>query len=160
MPRRVHTLPAYRLHKASGNAVVTIGGVDRYLGKHGTEESKAAYDRTIQEWLASGRAPTPAQQGGRTGLAVAGLPERYREFTERHDQHEEKPSRKAEQIRLALKPLRRLYASPLASDSGPVACKAVRGQTGASGLCRRTVNDRLGWRAREDLGLATGGRFS
>jgi hypothetical protein len=160
MPRRVHALPAHRLHKACANAVVTIGGVDRSLVKQGTEESQAAYDPAIRQWLASGRAPTPAQQGGRTGLAVAGLPERYREFTVRHDRHEEKPSRKAGRIRLALKPLRRLYASPLASDSGPVACQAVRGETGASGLRRRTVNDRLGWRAREDLGLATGGRFS
>jgi hypothetical protein len=47
--------PSYRLHRPSGQAVVTLNGRDVYLGVHNTKASKAAYDRTIAEWLANGR---------------------------------------------------------------------------------------------------------
>ena len=41
------TTTKYRLYKATGQAVVTIAGVDRYLGKHGSAVSKKEYRR---EW--------------------------------------------------------------------------------------------------------------
>ena len=40
-------VPAYRLHKASGQAVVTIAGRDHYLGRHGSEASRKAYDALV-----------------------------------------------------------------------------------------------------------------
>jgi hypothetical protein len=51
---RVRT-PSYRLHKPSGQAVVTLKGRDFYLGRHGSPESRAEYDRLVGEWLANGR---------------------------------------------------------------------------------------------------------
>lgn len=36
-------MPAYRLHKSTGQAVVTIKGKDYYLGKHNSTKSKAKY---------------------------------------------------------------------------------------------------------------------
>jgi hypothetical protein len=39
--------PSYRLHRARGLAVVTLGGRDHYLGPHGTPESHEAYDRLV-----------------------------------------------------------------------------------------------------------------
>ncbi len=47
--------PSYRLHKASGQAVVTINDRDHYLGRYGSATSRPAYDRLIGEWLANGR---------------------------------------------------------------------------------------------------------
>src|SRR5690606_6750937 len=47
--------PNYRKHRASGQAVCTINGIDHYLGPHGTKASKLEYDRLIMEWVASGR---------------------------------------------------------------------------------------------------------
>lgn len=47
--------PCYRLHKSSGQAVVTLDGRDRYLGRHGSAESRVEYDRIIAEWLVNGR---------------------------------------------------------------------------------------------------------
>ena len=47
-------VPSYRRHKATGQAVVTIGGKDHYLGKHGTAASRREYNRLIAEWLSSG----------------------------------------------------------------------------------------------------------
>ena len=46
-------IPSYRRHRASGQAVVTLNGVDHYLGPYGTEASKAEYDRVTSEWLVS-----------------------------------------------------------------------------------------------------------
>ncbi len=53
-----YALPKYRKHKASGNAVVSIGGKDHDLGPHGSETSRAEYDRLIADWIASGRPST------------------------------------------------------------------------------------------------------
>jgi hypothetical protein len=47
--------PAYRLHKTSGRAVVTLDGRDHYLGPFGARESRDEYDRIIAGWLANGR---------------------------------------------------------------------------------------------------------
>ena len=47
----MHT-PKYRLHRSTGQAVVTLNGRDLYLGKYGSTESKIEYDRLIAEWFA------------------------------------------------------------------------------------------------------------
>jgi hypothetical protein len=60
---RTPRTPSYRLHKPSGQAVVTLNGRDVYLGKHGTPESRAEYDRLIAEWLLNGRRPAPTGAG-------------------------------------------------------------------------------------------------
>jgi hypothetical protein len=75
MPRLIRTLPKYRKHKASGQAVVTICGRDRYLGPHGAKASKVEYDRLIVECLSSGRSPSfgALQQG----LSVVELAAEY-----------------------------------------------------------------------------------
>jgi integrase len=48
-------VPAYRQHKASGQAVVTLNGVDFYLGDWKSESSRAKYDRLVGEWINRGR---------------------------------------------------------------------------------------------------------
>ena len=55
MPRLINRNPAYRKHRASGQAIVTIDGQDIYLGPFGTQASRNEYDRIIGEWLANGR---------------------------------------------------------------------------------------------------------
>ena len=51
MPKLKQKLPSYRLHKASGQAVVTLRGRDHYLGSYGSAESHTDYKRLIAEWL-------------------------------------------------------------------------------------------------------------
>lgn len=46
-------IPAYRNHKASGQAVATIRGRDVYLGPFRSPASHAANRRAIREWLGS-----------------------------------------------------------------------------------------------------------
>ena len=61
MTEKRHTrIPTYRLHKASGRAVVTIPGSgcargrDIFLGRYGTPESRQRYAQVISEWSATG----------------------------------------------------------------------------------------------------------
>jgi hypothetical protein len=49
-----------------------------------------------------------------------------------------------ENIRLALRPLKSLYGGTPARDFGPKALKSVRQGMINSGLCRRTINQRIG----------------
>ena len=39
--------PSYRLHKPSGQAIVTLSGKMHYLGEHESPESHQAYERLI-----------------------------------------------------------------------------------------------------------------
>ena len=63
MPKLTASNPKYRMHRASGQAVVTLDGRDFYLGPHGSTASRQEYDRLIGEWLAAGRR-LPRQGGG------------------------------------------------------------------------------------------------
>ncbi len=44
--------PKYRHHKARNLAVVRIEGRDYYLGRFGSEESRAKYHRLLADWRA------------------------------------------------------------------------------------------------------------
>jgi hypothetical protein len=57
MPKLIHATPKYRHHKTSGQAIVSIGGTDVYLGPWKSKASRVEYDRVISEWLAAGRQP-------------------------------------------------------------------------------------------------------
>jgi len=73
-PRNTSTRPRiakYRLHKASGQAVVTLDGRDHYLGLFGSESSKAAYERLIASYLAGGRKPCDHYRDGQRLTATA-----------------------------------------------------------------------------------------
>ena len=43
MPAKTRRIPAYRLHKPTGQAVVRLESRDHYLGRHGT----ALWPRTV-----------------------------------------------------------------------------------------------------------------
>jgi len=55
MPKLSNSVPKYRRHKASGQAIVTLAGKNQYLGPYGTKASRLEYDRLISEWVADGR---------------------------------------------------------------------------------------------------------
>ncbi len=57
MPRSLHYVPKLRLHKQSGQAIVTLNYRDYTLGKHGTPAATARYHELVARWLANGRQP-------------------------------------------------------------------------------------------------------
>jgi integrase len=135
-------IPSYRKHKASGQAVVTLNGVDHYLGRYNSVESKAEYDRIIGEWIALGR-HLPAGPRG-TGGPVGWL---IKELISGYFAHcvATKSAGEVRQIKYALRPVRELYGDTKATDFGPAAYKACRQRMLDAGLALATIRNRLGY---------------
>ncbi len=133
-------LPKYRLHKPSGLAVVTLDGRDRYLGKHGTQDSKKEYDRLVAEWLANGRR-LPQRAGGLDGLSVNELMLAYVRFAEEYYRHPDgRPTSELRNIKQALRPLKKLYGHTTAAAFDSLAFEALRGQMIQDGRCRNRIS--------------------
>jgi integrase len=146
MPRQKH-VPAYRLHKQSGQAIVTLTDGpgtrrDILLGKHDTPESWAEYARVLAEWEASGRRLSGKRLVG--GLSVNELILAYWHFAEGYYLKNGEPTSQQARIRLALKPVRELYGHTIAGDFGPKALKAVSERMVACGWTRGYVNSSVG----------------
>jgi hypothetical protein len=132
--------PTCRLNKATGQAVVTLGGRDVYLGKHGSPESRAEYDRVVAEFLASGRR-APVSSAAHA-LSINELIVAYVRWADGYYVKDGHTTKEAITIRLALRPLRRLYGITNGVDFGPLALKTVREAYIADDLCRNEVNRR------------------
>ena len=50
MPRLKKQPPAYRLHKSTGQAVVSFQGEKIYLGPYDSMQSRDRYDKDVQQW--------------------------------------------------------------------------------------------------------------
>jgi integrase len=129
MPRRFR-LPSYRLHKQSGQAVVTLtdglgGRRDVLLGRYDSPESRAEYARLIAEWESSGRRFAFALKTP-PALSVVELILAYWRFVEGYYVKDGKPTSEAETIRQALRFVRQLYGDTQANQFGPLCLKAVR----------------------------------
>ena len=136
--------PSYRHHKPSGQAVVTLDGRDIYLGRYGTPQSRAEFDRLLAEWLSNGRRlPAPASANG-SDLSVNELAVAYLAFADGYYTKRGKPTTEPESIRQTIRPLRQLYGHTLAREFGPLQLKAVRQAMIDAGLCRNEVNKRTG----------------
>ena len=155
MPRLTHSLPRYRKHRASGQAVVTLSGVDHYLGRHGTKASRNLYDRLVAEWLAAGRSSAaPAN----APLTIVELCSRYLAFAREHYQKNGRCTGVVPGVKAAIKYLRTWYGKEPAESFGPMALKALRQRMVDDGHSRRYVNDHVArikrmfkWAAGEEL---------
>jgi integrase len=131
--------PSYRLHKQSGQAIVTIvdklgGRKDVLLGKHGTEESHEKYRRVLAEWLQRGqRLPQP--EAGDT-ITINELLNLYREHVEDYY----KGSPEIRNVRDAFRSVRLLYGTAQVKDFAPTCLETVRTEMIGAGLCRSRIN--------------------
>lgn len=132
--------PSYRLHKPSGQAVVTINGRDFYLGRHGSAESRRAFDRRLAEWLANNRLLVTDRQG----LTMTELMAKYVAFANGYYRKDGRPTSERHGIAQALRPVRSLYARLVAAEFSPQKLKAVRQALVDHGLCRTVVNQGVG----------------
>ncbi len=136
---RTPRLPAYRLHRASGQAVVTIHGRDHYLGRHNSTASQAAYRRLIGEWLTTGRSPSPPPN--EPGLTVVELSAAYARWAEEYYVKGGQPTRSLDRVKRALAWLCRDYGRTSAAEFGPLKLQQIQRELAASGRSRRYVND-------------------
>jgi integrase len=139
MPHRSRQ-PSYRLHKPSGQAVVTIGGRDHYLGSFDTPESHAEYDRLIGEWLANGRRPNRANDST-AELSVNEVVLAFWQQVEGYYRHADgAPTNEVKNFRLALRPLKELYGHIRAGDFDSIALETVRTRMIQCGRCHSRIN--------------------
>ncbi len=120
MPRtKRNQLPSYRLHKQSGQAVVTLCGRDFYLGPHGTQVSRAEYDRLIAEYLVSGRR-LPGREVEAEAITVNELLVAYARYAKSYYVNREgDPDREWRHIERIMIPIRRMHGTSSAADFGP-----------------------------------------
>lgn len=117
-PKGSFKIPSYRHHKGSGQAVVTISGRERYLGKYGSDESRNKYGKLIAEMNIAG--PVVAHRPGEI-VTIAELVAGYwRHVTNYHSIAEQGVTRNA------MRHLVKLYGDTSAEEFGPLAFKALR----------------------------------
>lgn len=159
MSRPRLSVPAYRLHKPTGKAVVTAyladgSRRDVYLpGRHGSAESRAAYGELVAELKPGGVLPGSAPAASVTDLCVAYL---------KHAQAYYTAGGECPSIRDALRVLRAVRGPTPAAEFGPLALKEVRAAMVGKGWSRQYVNRQVGrvvrafkWAAAEELVPAT-----
>ncbi len=160
MPRKRSHVPAYRLHKPSGQARVIIGGEHIYLGRFGSRDSREKYSRLIAELAESSGQDTssPDARGCISNVTVNELLLAYWRFAETYYTHGGQPTKELACMREALRPVRKLYGRSRATDFGPKALKTVRKQMVDQGLARSLINHRVGrvkrvfkWAVAEEL---------
>ncbi len=116
----IHSLrtPSYRLHKPSGQAVVTIDGRDLYLRRHASPESRAEFDRIVAEWLTNGRRLQPDASPTGSDMTVNELLLAYLGFADSYYVKHGKPTSEPACIRQSFRPLRQLYGHTRPGPSG------------------------------------------
>ena len=140
MPRLSNSLPRYRKHRASGQAVVTLCGVDHYLGPHGTKASKRQYDRLVAEWLENGRQLVLTECGTITLVELCAC---YWKFAKEYYVKDGRCTKVAPAIRIALSYVKTWYGRDPVTGFGPLALKAIRQRMIDEGLSRRYINDHV-----------------
>jgi integrase len=119
---------------------VTLDGRDIYLGRYGSPESRAEFDRLLAEWLSNGRRlPAPSAE---SDLTVNELILTYLRFADGYYVKNGKPTSEPASIRESVRPLRQLYGDTLARDFGPLPLKTVRQAMVDANNCRNVVNKR------------------
>jgi integrase len=143
LPTRSPQLPRYRHYKPKDLAVVRIDGRDYYLGKFGSEASKEKYRRLIAESLASPTSslPLPTGSDANTALTINDAILAYWDrYVVPHYVKDGRPTSEQDNIRQALRFLRRLYGHTPAAAFGPVSLKAVRQAMIEARRCRTLIN--------------------
>lgn len=142
MPWRSDHHPTYRLHRVSGQGIVTLDGRDHYLGPYGTEQSRREYDRLIGEWLLQGRqSPDDRRVAVSVTELIAAFWTHAKTYYRRPDGT---PTTELKNFKDALKPLRRTYGHTTAAEFGPLALKAVREEMIRMKWARTNINKQVG----------------
>lgn len=145
MTRQSLSIPSYRLHKPSGQAVVTLSGKDHYLGLYDNPKSRNRYDRLIAEWLASDRElrPAPVTEAGDYTATIGELIVAFWRHAEAYYRKNGEPTGEIQALRYALLPLNQLYGEEPVTSFGPIRLKAVRQAMISRDLARTLINKRV-----------------
>lgn len=129
--------PSYSLHKATGQARVTINRRDIYLGPYGSPESHDRYTEVIAEWRIR-------NASDRFTLTIDDLALSYLEHAKAHYRKDGRETSEVCCVRNALRFLIAVAGPRRARDFGPKLLKEVRQRMIDSGLARSTINNNIG----------------
>ena len=136
-------VPGYCIHRAKKQAYVRLGGRMIYLGVPDSAESKSRYDRVIADYIAAGRVYVRPEE--RQGLSINEILLAYGRFAETdYVDADGVTTQEVVKINCSLRPVVDLFGESPAKDFGPKALIRVRERMVADGLCRQTVNQRIG----------------
>ncbi len=127
-------IPAYRLHKSSGQGVSTIAGKDYYFGPYRDKASEKKYRTLIAEFLASNSSQSfgiACNQIVWAELAVSYLGFAKNYYAESHEY---------QNMLSAVKPIRELYSRTTVKGFGPIEFKACRNWWVLGGASRQYAN--------------------
>jgi integrase len=99
----------------------------------------------VAEWLANGRRLIRPEPGDHVGsdLTINEMLVGFLRWAEGYYRKNGHPTREADNIKDAIRPLRRLYGHTKARDFAPTRLKTVRAAMIESGLCRSVINKRV-----------------
>ena len=137
MPKR--NIPNHRLHKATGQAFVELGGRRFYLGKHGSKASKELYEQRIAEYLANGRRTPPTQT--KTGISCHELAIHFLEWAEEYFMSQ--PTSFAH-VRKAMEFLVKHYGRESVNKFAPMSLVFIQKKLVEHGYARPMVNRYIG----------------
>jgi len=132
--------PSYRHHKHSGQAVVTLNGQDFYLGEHGSDESKAEYERLVGEWLLNGRR-LPKRQPEVLPITITEVLASFQDHADAYYiQPDGKKTPEHAHFTTLMGIVRRLYGRAPAIEFGPLALRNVQAAMIETGWSRQFIN--------------------
>ena len=140
MPRLLKSVPRYRRHRASGQAVVTLSGEDHYLGPFGTKASYLEYDRVIAEWLARGRRPLGSPSAEAAEITLVELMAAYLSFARTYYRKHGKPTSEVDAILSMVKLVKNLYGREAVNAFGPLKLQAAQQAMIRAGWSRKNIN--------------------
>jgi integrase len=134
--------PSYRLHKATGQAVVTIDGRDIYLGNFGSENSVRQYAIAI-----AGDDLKPSTKGKAsdddTPKTLVEVLAAFWKHANSYYIKNGKPTNEIDALRIVIRDAKLLFGHELAADFGPKKLKAVRQLWIDRGQARPTINKNM-----------------
>jgi len=131
-------IPNYRLHKASGQAFVELGGRRFYLGKHGSKASREAYEQRVGEYLGNGRKLPPTRT--KTGITCQELAVHFLEWAEGYYVKNGESTASFGHCKTAVSLLVQHYGNESVNNFAPLSLVFLQDQWVEQGLGRPTVN--------------------
>ncbi len=137
-----------------------LNGRRRYLGEWGDTEVQVSFDRLVAEWLAAGRQVIVEEPSGTT--TVTELVRRYKAHAEAYYRRADgTETGEATNVDHSLRPLAHLFGPTCVDDFTTKELIVVRASMIATGLARKTINQRAGiirraFRWGEGEGLGSG----
>ena len=154
-------IPKYRHYKPKNLAVVRIGGKDHYLGAYDSAQSWEQYHRLAAEMLSSPLTSSAAAtlEAGENELTIDQLVFLYWQHAKDYYVYEGQPTAELTEMKLAIRPLRKLFATTPAAEFGPKRLKLIRQHMiDVQDLSRGVINQRINrikrvfrWAVEEEL---------